>query len=238
MINEFELAKINLSKKIAGEICLSDNAGKVIQKWRKIMKIPQRQLADEIKVMPSVISDYESGRRRSPGIKMIKKVVDGLIRIDEMAGGKIIREFSNFPEHKPISSAVFDIREFVNPVHIKNFVKVIDAKLINNVENHDIYGYTIIDSLKAIVNFSPIQLVQLYGATTERALIFTKVEYGRSPLVAIKVTSLRPGLIVLHGTKHVDEIAKRIAEVEQIPLALSKNISVDEMIKKLRKSFN
>ena len=85
------LNKENLTKKIAGEIVLSRDAGKVIQKWRNIFKIPQRKLADEMGIMPSVISDYENGRRKSPGIKIVKKIVDALINIDEKRGGKIIK---------------------------------------------------------------------------------------------------------------------------------------------------
>ena len=87
------LAKHNLAKRIAGEIVLSSEAGKIIQKWRNVFKIPQRRLADEMKIMPSVISDYENGRRKSPGIKMVKKIVDAMIAIDErLGGGAIIKK--------------------------------------------------------------------------------------------------------------------------------------------------
>ena len=85
------MTKETLAKRIAGEIVLSNEAGKVIQKWRNIFKIPQRKLADEMKIMPSVISDYENGRRKSPGIKVVKRIVDAMIAIEEKAGGKIIR---------------------------------------------------------------------------------------------------------------------------------------------------
>jgi putative transcriptional regulator len=65
----------------------------------------------------------------------------------------------------------------------------------------------------------------MYGKTPERALIFTQVESGRSPLIAVKVgrfsTDLRPSLVVLHGCQKVDPIAKRIAENEKIPLLVT-----------------
>jgi predicted transcriptional regulator len=38
-------------------------------------KISQTELADHLKLSPSVISDYESGRRKSPGIQTIKKII-------------------------------------------------------------------------------------------------------------------------------------------------------------------
>src|SRR3989304_2593449 len=91
------LTKETLAKRIAGEIVLSEDAGKTIQKWRNIFKIPQRRLADEMKIMPSVISDYENGRRKSPGIKIIKRIVNSMIAIDEVNGGKIILEYMNMP---------------------------------------------------------------------------------------------------------------------------------------------
>lgn len=119
---------------------------------------------------------------------------------------------------------------------IKKVAKAVDGEIILNFGEKDIYGYTIIDSLKAIVEFSPMELVKLYGLTTERALIFTGVSTGRSPMVAIKVTNLRPGLVVMHGTNRVDEIAKRIANAEQIPLILSKAKSVKELMNSLRKN--
>jgi len=237
-LEEFELARNDMAKKIAGEICLAEHPGSVIKKWRHIMKIAQRELAEEVGVMPSVISDYESGRRKSPGIKVVKKIVDGLLGIDEKRGGKIIKEFSNFPENATISNAILDIREFTEAVNIKRFAKAVDGEIILTFGDKEIYGYTIIDSLKAIVEFSPTELVKLYGLTTERALIFTGVSTGRSPMVAIKVTNLRPGLVVLHGTNKVDEVAKRIANAEQIPLILSKAKSVKDLINSLRKKFS
>lgn len=235
---EDELLKENLSKKIAGEICLSESSGAMIKKWRNIMKISQRDLANEVDVMPSVISDYESGRRKSPGIRIVKKFVDAMIKIDEERGGKVIREFSNFPVSGSISSAIYDIREFTQPIDVKKFVKALDGKMIVEGDQKELCGYTVIDSLKAIINFSPSELVKIYGSTTERALIFTNVHTGRSPMIAIKVTSLKPNLLIFHGTDNIDEIAKRIAEVEGIPVAVTNVKTIDDVVKKLRKKFN
>jgi len=72
-----------LSEKIAGEITLSPKPGQTIRKWRNVFDISQTELANHLKLSPSVISDYESGRRKSPGIQTIKKVIGALIEIDE-----------------------------------------------------------------------------------------------------------------------------------------------------------
>ncbi|UCF50783.1 MAG: helix-turn-helix domain-containing protein, partial [Thermoplasmatales archaeon] len=79
-----------LSEKIAGEITLSPKPGQTIRKWRSIFGISQTDLASYLNLSPSVISDYESGRRKSPGIQTIKKIIEAFIDIDENHGGKII----------------------------------------------------------------------------------------------------------------------------------------------------
>lgn len=233
------LIKENLSKRIAGEIVLSSDAGKIIQKWRNIFKIPQRRLADEMKIMPSVISDYENGRRKSPGIRVIKKIVEAMIRLDEKTGGKIIKEFSEYPTKAVLSDAIIDIREFNVPMTVGSFCKKINAKLVvrPDLENNKLYGYTIIDSLKAIVDLPPLEMVKLYGYSSERALIFTKARSGRSSMVALKVTNLRPGLVVLQNSKEIDDLAKRIAETESIPIASTKIKDADVLVTAMKREF-
>jgi len=224
------LTKENLAKRIAGEIVLSNEAGKVIQKWRNIFKIPQRRLADEMKIMPSVISDYENGRRKSPGIKMIKKIVEAIISIDEKLGGKVIQEFAELPNKTALSDAILDMKEFNTPIDAPVIVR-------DDLSNKKLYGYTVVDSLKAVIDLSPIDMVKLYGLTSERALIFIGSHRGRSSMIALKVTNLRPGLVVLHGSEKIDELAKRIAELEGIPVSISRIKDKDELIKVLKTNF-
>ena len=238
MIDEAGLAKEGLAKKIAGEIVLSTEAGKTIQKWRAIFKIPQRTLAEEMKVMPSVISDYENGRRKSPGIKVVKRIVDRMIALDEKAGGKVTREFSSFPAKAALSEAVLDLKEFRIPVSIKDFCKGLGANLIGKSSEGSIYGYTVVDTHKAIVDLPPMEMVKLYGLTSERALIFTGAHRGRSSMVALKVTNLKPKLVILHGAGEVDELAKRIADSEEIPLAHIKTGNVDALLEQLKRDFS
>ncbi|MFH0928948.1 MAG: helix-turn-helix domain-containing protein [Candidatus Aenigmatarchaeota archaeon] len=233
------LAKENLAKRIAGEIVLSSEAGKIIQKWRNVFKIPQRRLADEMKIMPSVISDYENGRRKSPGIKMVKKMVEAMITIDERLGGKIIHEFSDLPTQTALSEAVLDMKEFDAPISIKRFCESIGANLVIREDLGDkmVYGYTVIDALKAIVDLAPIDMVKLYGLTSERVLIFIGANTGRSSMVALKVTNLRPGFVVFHGSEKIDDLAKRLGELESIPLGTVSKKDTKDFLKKLKASF-
>lgn len=239
MVEEDTLTKEIVAKRIAGEIVLSSDAGKTIQKWRNIFKIPQRVLSEQMGVMPSVISDYENSRRKSPGIKVVKKIVDAMIMLDEKAGGKIIKDFSHMPSDNILSDAVLDLKEFSAPVLIKDFCKAIGAEVMTKEDPQGhIYGYTVIDSMKAIMELPPTELVKLYGLTSERALIFTGANRGRSSMVALKVTNLRPSLVILQGASSVDELAKRIAEIERIPLAISKGIDPKALIESLKTTYS
>ena len=234
--DEFALAKKSLAKDIVGEIVLSENSEKVIRKWRTIFKISQKKLAAELGITSSVISDYESGRRKSPGIKMIKRYVEALLEVDAAKGGNVIRSFAKVSAEQPLSNAIMDIKEFSSGVPLHDFLKRIDADLVTKgvASDREIYGYTIVDSLKAITELSFSELVKLYGMTTQRALIFTKVGSGKTPMVAIKLTNLHPALVIFHGPETVDDVAKRIAEVENIPLAVSRVESPEKIVEKLK----
>mgnify|MGYP002626404701 CR=1 FL=1 len=63
-------------QQIAGEIAISPDPGKTIRKWREEFGRSQHQLADDMGISHSVVSDYESGRRKSPGVAVIKKMVE------------------------------------------------------------------------------------------------------------------------------------------------------------------
>ncbi|MCD6477707.1 MAG: helix-turn-helix domain-containing protein [Candidatus Aenigmarchaeota archaeon] len=239
-MNENEIMKDNLAKKICGEIVLSEKPGVIIKKWRNIFKVSQREIADEMGVMPSVLSDYESGRRKSPGIKIIRKIVDAMIKVSERKGDDILREFYTFPGEDHISSCILDIKEFKLPVKIKDFCKKAECILVarEDLSDKEVYGYSLIDSMKAIIELSPTELVKIYGLTTNRALIFTNVTKGRSPMVAIKVTNLRPSLVVFQGPDKVDELAKRIGEIEGISIAITKIKDKNTLKNTLKRNFN
>lgn len=234
VFDEFSLLREKVAKDIIGEIVMSEYPEKVIKKWRNIFEISQKDVAGNLRITSSVVSDYESGRRRSPGIKFVKKYVHTLLDLDTGKGGNVIRSFSKNMKPHQLSDAIIDIKEFSSGMNIPDFCGMINANMLNNVPQQVIYGYTIIDSLKAITEFSFQELIKLYGITSQRCLIFTKVSTGRTPMVAIKLTNLHPGLVVLHGLSVVDDIAKRIAEVEKIPLAVSMLESVDQIVDRLK----
>jgi hypothetical protein len=54
-----------LARRIAGEIILSARPGATMRKWRELFAVSQLSLSEVMKLSSSVISDYDSGRRKS-----------------------------------------------------------------------------------------------------------------------------------------------------------------------------
>jgi putative transcriptional regulator len=222
--------RARLAEKMAGEITLSRSHGETIKKWRKSFEVSQIDLASTIGVSPSVISDYESGRRKSPGATIISKIVEALLDIDEKAGSHKIRAYESMLSYAN-PSVILDIHEYRSPVHLSKFARLIEAERISGNMERSINGYTIIDSINAIFQMSSNEFYRLYGWSTERALIFCNVSTGRSPMVALRVSTLKPAAVVLHGLEasRIDPVARKIAEVETFPLMASQ-MDIDTMI--------
>ncbi|MHA2315052.1 MAG: helix-turn-helix domain-containing protein [Candidatus Hermodarchaeia archaeon] len=47
-----------------------------MRKWREQFGVAQHDLAKQLGISPSVISDYESGRRKSPRVDTIRKFAE------------------------------------------------------------------------------------------------------------------------------------------------------------------
>ena len=221
--------KIELKEKIAGEITLSEEPGVTIRKWRDAFSLSQQELAEHLKISPSVISDYESGRRKSPGVATVKRIVNALIDLDEESGGKILKRYQT---EKP-NKAILSMKEFPVPVAVSDFVAAISGKNLSKTSyKTDVHGYTVIDSVRAIVSLDSSDYLKIYGWSSQRALIFTGVKYGRSPMVAIRAHPLKPAMVVFHEPERVDELAVKLANLEGIPLFETK-LSMKKLIDNL-----
>ncbi len=231
-----DFVKEKIAIRIAGEITLGDKPGEALRKWRKLFGIPQIELAKFLNVSPSVISDYEGGRRESPGTKMIKKLVNALITIDEMRGGEGLKMIAKLVGTDLPADIILDMREFSRPVPIRELIEVTEAKVLANEDLIDrpVFGYSIIDSIEAIKKLSGNEFSRLFGLTTERALIFTKVTTGKSPMVAVRVSIFKPSLVMLHKPENVHPLAIELARIERIPLALVGVEPKEELIERLR----
>ena len=222
-----------LADKISGDIVFSDAPGRTIKKWRQIFEISQKELALKLGVSPSVISDYESDRRKSPGVNFIRKIIEAMLEIDKERGYRTISKYRDILSGFKLD-VIIDMREFDKPINVKSHAELINGVMLTKFDKY-INGYTIVDSIKAILSLNAYDFYKLYGYTTERALIFTRVSTGRSPMVAVRVANLKPTVVVLHGidAEEVDGIAIKLAEIERIAL-ISTQMPLDDMIKALR----
>jgi len=218
-----------LKERIAGEITLSEKPGEIIRKWREMFDVSQTQLAKEMDIASSVISDYEKGRRK-PGTPLVRKIVNSLINIDKARGGEVIDRFT-----RPGQEGILSKDEFPEPVALEDLVQDIEGEMISGVDQKkDIYGYTVIDSMKAILSMKSFDYLSIYGWSTERILFFKGVEHGRSPLVAIRSTPLSPAAVGYVKPEKIDDLSRKLAKVEGIPLVRT-DLDTDELIKKMNK---
>ena len=234
------MLKEMVAKKIAGDILFSPNVGKAMRKWREYFGIKQSELSRLLGISASVISDYESGRRKSPGSLVLRRFIKALITRDEEKGGEKLKLLSRSMGIAPILASIVDMLELAMPVPAEEFLEAIDAVLLTKPqESVLVHGYTIIDSIKAIECLSGVDFMKIFGSSTERALIFTKVSTGRSPMVALRVFDMRPSLVVLHGLKpeDTDKLAIRLADIMKVPLAVSRKESITELVDALRERF-
>ena len=207
-----------IKNEMAGEITLSATPGSTMKKWREIFAITQVELAELLRISPSTISDYEGNRRKSPGSGVIKRFVGAIIEIDTERGAPILSKLQQGVEK---SEQYFELHEFATSISAIDFQKMLNATVVANEElmkSKKLYGYTLMESLKIILEMPYSQFPKLYGTMSERAFIFTQVSTGRSPMVVIRVTPMKPSLVVLHGLKDVDPLAIKIAEREKIPV--------------------
>lgn len=227
------MALEQLKVKIAGEIALSPDPGASMKKWREVFGINQGELAEFLKISSSTISDYEGNRRKSPGIQVIKRFVDSLFEIDLKKGGELVKRLKEAsPEEK-----FFDVIDFPKGIFASDFAKAIDAKALSGtrkLEEIQLFGCTILDSIKVILELPYESFVKIYSTTNQRALLFTKTGTGRSPMVAVRIAPIKPAVVVLHelAPDKVDTLAVRIADSEGIPLLVTSK-TLEEIKKKL-----
>ena len=223
-----------LAEKIAGEVTLSEDPGATLRKWRTDFEISQTELAAQLDVSASVISDYESGRRESPGIGVVSRLVGGLLDIDERRGGDRLRQYARVLSAGFESDIVLDLREYAATLPLGEFYDAIGGEEVVSGPT-GIAGHTVIDSIQAITRLSSEEFYRLYGQSTSRALVFTNVSRGESPLVAMRVVTPTPNAVVLHGLDRESlwAHAPTLAERDGYSLGVC-STPLDEMLEALR----
>jgi putative transcriptional regulator len=125
--------------------------------------------------------------------------------------------------------------EFDAGVPAKEFLAAIHGKVLTkgSPAGRQVRGFTVIDSLKAITGIGE-DYSKIFGYTTERALIFTGVKYGRSPMIVIRTHPLKPAMVVYARPGKVDELAVRLAELDNIILARTE-LETETLIERLER---
>ncbi len=236
-MSNYMSARERLAKRIAGEIALSDNPGRVMRMWRERFRLSQVVLAEELNISPSVISDYESGRRKSPGTATIRRIVMALLSLDERTGGQTVSAFTRLMGVSLVDlNIVLSMSEFKTPIRCTELCERLRCEVLAGREYLDrlIYGYTVVDVERAVRELNSDDFLRLFGATTERCMVFTRVNTGRAPMIAIKSQEFKPALVILHGADQIDRLTLELSEQMRIPLAISRTGTIDVLIKELR----
>jgi len=113
------------------------------------------------------------------GHVFIRKFVLSLLQIDEEKGSRFIREFAKLTSSP--SMAVLDLREFPIPVRVEYPMSCYSGggrRCQGQIRQRG-NGYTVVDSRKVVENTFGPRVRQLFGATTERALVFTNLDGGQ-----------------------------------------------------------
>ncbi|ABU81784.1 helix-turn-helix domain protein [Ignicoccus hospitalis KIN4/I] len=222
-----------IAKSIAGEIALSDDPGSTLKKWREIFEVGIRELARKMNVSPSVISDYEKNKR-APGSKYIKKFVRALMEIDAERDWKVINSLAQ--KMLGIKSKALDIYEYKRSVRLEELVNASKGYIVNSRfdPNEVVYGFIILDSLRSIEELDSKDFLLLMSMSYKKALVFTKVGTGRPPMVAVRISQIKPVVVILHKPVNLDRLAVRIAEKEGIALIVSLCSEPGELMDRLR----
>ena len=219
-----------LTRRIAGEIVVSESPGETMRKWREIFHLSQKEFANLLEVKPSVVCDFEKGRRASPGIGTVRRFVETMVDYDSAHGGKVVNSMSE----RRTNEAIVDIKEFTSGMPIEDMLETIEGEIIAGKEellSRPIYGYTMVDSLKAITTFNAFG--EMYGWSNERAVFFSGVHYGRSPMIAVRAHPVKPRMVVYIKPKAVDPLATKLADMERVVLVKTK-LDEKAIIEKLR----
>ena len=130
-----------------------------------------------------------------------------------------------------------NIKVYTNESELYGFMKDSISSSKNIGLKQNVKGFTLVDSVKTIETINSVDYASLYGWSTERALIFTGIRYGRSPMIAVRVHPVKPTVVVYHKPGAVDSLAIKLAERENIPLVVC-NLPIDDLKKKLKSIAN
>ncbi|MEM2211813.1 MAG: helix-turn-helix domain-containing protein [Candidatus Nezhaarchaeales archaeon] len=226
-----------IAVRMLGEIAFSSDIGGALRLWRERFLTSKVDLARHLKLSPSVISDYESGRRRSPGVKVLKRFVLALMEIDEKRGERVLKDLAYLlVGSEPLRSAILDARNFTEAPSVFEFCKFIKARIFTceDLWGDDVTGYVVLHSSKLLLETPAYDYVKLQSLIAGKAVVFADAPSSQPLMVSVKLMQAKPAVVVLHGLRSIDKTSRAIANSEQIPLATVRGFSTVDLIKALR----
>jgi len=171
----------------------------------------------------TAVGRWTDGRRESPGIGVVSRLVAGLLAIDERRGGDRIRQYGRVLSAGFESDVVYDLREYATSIPLSRLYDAVGATEVASGGTDRISGHTVIDSIRAITRLSSEEFFRLYGQSTNRVLVFTGVTRGESPLVALRVVNPTPNAVILHGIDEAElwDHAGDLARIDGYSLAVT-----------------
>jgi putative transcriptional regulator len=165
----------------------------------------------------------------------VRRVVEGLLDIDESRGGARLRQYARVLSAGFDGDVVRDLREYPTAVPLDTLYDAIGAEELVEGDRTTVSGHTVINSVQAIKRLSSEEFYRLYGKSTNRALVFSEVTRGEAALVAMRVVNPKPNAVVLHGLDREDlwEHAPALARMDGLSLAIS-GVDDDDLLGGLR----
>ena len=226
-----------IKKRIVGELIYSKNISEALKRCRQIFRVSQKELSKELKISPSVISDYENSRRKTPGFSFIKKIVDALVYLDTKSEYRTLKNIEALCKTSIPLSDLVDISSFRKKTSFQELVKHIHGRVLTSSEIRpaEIHGYVIIDNFEFILRLDIDDFSILNKWVPRRALILSKITSGKTSLTAMKLKGTRPGLVILHNLKKIDPLTIKLAETEKIALVASRTKTLNDLQLLLKK---
>lgn len=228
-----------LFQKILGDVAANEEYGLVMKKWRELFGVTQMQVANELGVKPSVISDYESNRRKSPGIVFIRKYVLALLKLKSSAAHEEIKKQIDITKE----SNNLLIRNFTKPKPSSRIIRLFNAKLLTKNNDLLINGCVFfLDNISKLLTRLPTyKLLRELKKGGKYCYVFSNVKSGRIPLIMLSILSkfnktAMPTLIIFQSNSFkMSNFAKKTAEKRNITLAVTnKDLT---KLKKIIKEF-
>ncbi len=233
MVDDYVIETV--SKRILVDLVWSQNPGQEMRRWREAFNVSQAQLGKQMGVHQSVIADYERGKRK-PGVDFLKRMVRALIEIDASRGFPIVKNLSRGLTN--LAPYIIAVGEFSFPVRLDEVIRNVGYTLDVEVPNTYVYGWLVIDSIKAILSLEGPEYYQLLSNSVGKLLVFTNVSTGRSPIIALRVgvtlTPLKPGAVIVHRPRSLDQLSLILTIKSGVPLIVSTKKSVKELIESLK----